>query len=212
MSELGQAVSEADAMEAALAAPLFDGVRAQVDAVLNGDASRQVALREYFAAQINEDRKRAIKERDEANQAREQAEQALADIQTGYRKLLADGRECMPMMRRMDGMSELTTRDSLAAYYQKIAAEMTSVDEIMGGRPQAALKREIEVLRAIGQRLMEERDEARHARGQMELRWQAAEKECALLRKSLKEMKAFEAAIRACQATHPGEAWCEKCR
>lgn len=96
---------------------------------------------------------KAEKERDEARHARAQAEQALADIQAGYRSLLAE-------------------RDS-------------------------AIEGE------------------RHAKAQMEIRWQAAEKECERLRAQLAAKQIgfpFEEAIRACQATHPGVAWCEKCR
>lgn len=47
------------------------------------------------------------------------------------------------------------------------------------------------------QALQAERDEARHAKGQMELRWQAAEKECAALRAEVADLKAYAADLNA---------------
>ena len=98
-SELASAVAQANAMEDALAAPLFDGVRAGMDAVLDGDDVEELRKQ---AQQWEEQRKRADAlhvlwqqaehqrfaaiqraeraeaERDEARHAKAQAEQALA--------------------------------------------------------------------------------------------------------------------------------------
>jgi hypothetical protein len=221
---LTKAVAEADAMEAALAAPLFDGVRPAVDAVLNGDSAlaaeraTEQPLAYAFGGEpgkppFETHEMRAL--RGELRQSNERADE-LRD-----QWLRCESERVAAVERAEEAEAQ---RDERAGRVEGIAALME--------RSATDWYERAAVLEA-------QRDEARHAKGQMELRWQAAEKECERLRaqvaakqpdmsdvwglvlkdQSIKprfsaiyKPEYLEEAIRACQATHPGVAWCEKCR
>ena len=88
MSELARAMQGADAMEDALAAPLFDGVRADVDAVLDGEhlgvemvfRRAETADRNYWEAQFRHGLKLLDAERARAEVLQTERDDARAEL------------------------------------------------------------------------------------------------------------------------------------